>query len=52
MRAQIIDPADPTLYDCSARDCIPYNGNGGDICVKVLARDPMHAYLWDRQLIR
>ncbi len=34
-RPQIIDPTDPTLYDCATHDCVPYNGNGGDICLKV-----------------
>jgi hypothetical protein len=25
---------DPTLYYCAEHNCVDYNGNGGDICVK------------------
>ena len=38
MRAQILDPKDRTLFTCAARDCVAYNGNGGDLCVKAGAR--------------
>ena len=34
---QILDPSDPTLYDCSGSSppaCLEYNGNGGDLCLK------------------
>ena len=32
---QILDPNDPTLYDCAGSSpCNEYNGNGGDLCTK------------------